>query len=277
MQTARSFIIAYTLTLIIAVCAALAAAGGLFLSGLYRDSETIRRAWLANDSITLLVIVPALLWIVQKARRGDIKAVLLWMGLLSYMLYNYAFYLFGAVFNTFFPLYILLFTLPFYALGLLLSVMDRAARREQVRIHGGYRGISLYMLLVALPLGAFELGQYMLFVFRGQLPQAPTLVFALDLSFVIPNMLLAAYLLWQQNVWGYVLSVVMLTKGVTYGLVLVAGTVFMGLGPMATWDPLLPFYGFVFIGSAFCVWWLLKRRVVNSAAENKTAESVLLK
>ena len=42
--------------------------------------------------------------------------MLVWMGVMLYMFYNYAFYLFGAKFNEFFLIYVALFSLSLYSI-----------------------------------------------------------------------------------------------------------------------------------------------------------------
>ena len=42
---------------------------------------------------------------------GSPRAGLVWLGMLGFVAYNDAFYLFGAALNTFFPIYVVLFVL----------------------------------------------------------------------------------------------------------------------------------------------------------------------
>jgi len=92
---------AYVLSILIAILAVLAATGGLALN-IYRDNAFVTTAWKGNDAITLVLGVPTLAVAMFWSRRGRLTAQLVWMGMLDYMLYNYAFYLFGAKFNALF-------------------------------------------------------------------------------------------------------------------------------------------------------------------------------
>ena len=87
------------LSILIAILAAIASAGGLLLDNLYRDNAFVTTTWLGNDAVTLFLAVPILVAAMILAKRGSFRAQLIWMGALDYMLYNYAFYLFGAAFN----------------------------------------------------------------------------------------------------------------------------------------------------------------------------------
>jgi hypothetical protein len=84
----------YTLSVLIAVLATIASAGGLLLNGLYRDNAFVTTTWLGNDAVTLFLAVPLLVGSLFFSGRGSLKAQLIWMGALDYMLYNYAFYLY---------------------------------------------------------------------------------------------------------------------------------------------------------------------------------------
>jgi len=239
----------YQLTIIIAILAAVAAAGGLSLAGLYRDSYPYKTAWLGNDLVTLLVVVPLLIISLVFSQRGSQRGKLVWLGLLSYLFYNYAFYLFGAAFNWFFLLYVALFSLAIYTLALGLYTLDVRGLSNNFRPETPRISISLFLLFVSLPLGIFEIGQCLNFIFTNKVPAVPSLIFALDLSIVVPNTVLAAILLWKKHPWGYVLSLIMLVKAFTYGLVLSLSTALIASFSLtSTWDPLMPFYVFVAFG-----------------------------
>ncbi|KAA5539953.1 hypothetical protein [Adhaeribacter rhizoryzae] len=237
------------LTLISTGLAGLAAAGGLGWPSLYLDKALFKLAWLGNDIVTLAVVVPLLLLALFFSHKGSQRAYLIWMGLLCYLFYNYAFYLFGAAFNVFFLLYVAIFTLSGYALILGLVALDVRGLSKQFKPETPRKWLSMYLFFISLPLGIFEITQCLGFVFTGNLPQPPSLIFALDLAIVVPNTALAAILLWKQHPWGYVLSIIMLVKAFTYGLVLTVSTTLISLSDLHVgWDPLMSFYVFVMVG-----------------------------
>lgn len=248
-MTKGNFTTAYTLSAIIAALAATTSLGGLLISGLYRDSGFIKNAWFANDWVTLAGAVPGLLVSMRLARRGSQRAQLVWMGLLLYMFYNYAFYLFGAVFNEFFLLYVALFTLSMYALIFGLSNLDAKAISGDFNEKTPLRWVGAFLFFLAIPLLVVEGGQCANFIVNGAAPEAPSLIFAMDMSFVIPATILAAVWIWQHKAWGYVLGAMMLVKGATYGLVLSVAATRLVILDSPEKDALLPFYLFVALGS----------------------------
>ncbi|HEY5473333.1 MAG TPA: hypothetical protein VIK32_09105, partial [Candidatus Limnocylindrales bacterium] len=77
--------------------AAVAAAAGLLVSGLYRDTEEGIRQARATDLVTLLGAVPALALGLWRARAGSAGGRLVAVGALAYLAYSYAIYAFSVV------------------------------------------------------------------------------------------------------------------------------------------------------------------------------------
>src|SRR5215207_4361055 len=96
----------FVLSVIVLLLAVLASAGGLFIPGVYRDNEMIRTAWFGNDIVTLCLVSPLFGIALYGAAGGSLRAQLIWIGLLGFMVYNFAFYLFGTAFNTLFLVYV---------------------------------------------------------------------------------------------------------------------------------------------------------------------------
>jgi hypothetical protein len=218
---------AYVLSAIIASLMIVASAGGLFIDDLYRDNAFATSAWRGTDLATLLVAVPTLIAALILARRGSVRGQLIWLGVLDYALYNYAYYLFGAAFNRFFLIYVALFTLSILALIFGLAYIDVGSVRARFRARTLVRWIAGYMLFVAVGLGGLWIAQSLSFVVTGQVPQFITevghptsVVFALDLSLVVPFLILGGIWLWKRQPWGYVLAGILSVKGSVYMLAL---------------------------------------------------------
>jgi hypothetical protein len=246
-----SFRISFILSTLIAILATFASAGGLFLKGLYRDNLLVMSAWKGNDLVTLFIAVPILVVAIMLARQGSQRAQLVWMGMLDYMLYNYAFYLFAAAFNWFFLIYAALLGLSIFALifGLLSLQVDTIAQRFWFR--APVKWVVSYMLLSAIGLSVVYLAQSIRFITTGQLPAIVTrtnhptsIIFALDLTLLIPVMILGAIWLLQRQPWGYVLAGILTVKGPLYTLVLTAGSIWAansGFSDIATEIPVWVF------------------------------------
>jgi hypothetical protein len=251
------------LSVIVALLAFAASAGGLFWEGLYRDNTLVTAAFRGNDLITLVVAVPGLLIALLTARRGSARAWLIGMGLMAYMLYNYVFYLYGAAFNRFFLLYVALVALSLAALIASVSTLDVHRISQAFHPRTPVRGISGYMLVFGLLLGGMWIAMSLSFVVTGQVPTPITqtghptgVVFATDLSLLVPGLLAGGLLLWRRQPWGFVLSAIMLIKGCTYGPALVAMSAFSTRAGSAS-DPFLLLWIVLTAGCLIAAWLLL--------------------
>ena len=227
----RNLIIARGLSMIVVVLMGAAAAGGLFLPLLYQDNPLVSASWRGNDWVTLIVAVPILVASMTMALRGSRRGRLVWMGMLAYALYNYAFYLFGAAFNGLFLAYTALFALSGFGLVFGLAGLDTEDVRGGFRDRTPVRILSVFMLAVAVFLGGFWIATSLAYLVNSQVPPMVTatshptnVTGALDLSMVVSINLLAAIWLWQRRPWGYVLAVIANVKGAVYMLALSAAT-----------------------------------------------------
>jgi hypothetical protein len=205
------------------------AALGILLPREYRDVEWIKTTWFGNDWATLVLAVPLLGISVMAARRGSRRGILIWLGLIAYAVYNYAYYLLGAALNAFFLLYVAAVVLAAITLILVLTrlnVADVAAGfspRTPVRIIGGY------FAFVGLSLAAVWVVMWAAYVFAGRStpiePGAFKLVAALDISLMAPVLTVGGALLWRRKSWGYVISAISGIQSSLYLLVLSVNSV----------------------------------------------------
>jgi hypothetical protein len=134
--------------------------------------------------------VPALAAAVLLARRASDRARLVWLGVLGYNVYNYAFYLFGTAFNDFFLLYAALESLSLIALiGTAPAVL--AVHRAITPVRG--RLVAGYMAVVGVMFAAMWITEAVTFIATGMVPKVITdsgihtsIVFALDLTLIVP-------------------------------------------------------------------------------------------
>ncbi|WP_223639039.1 hypothetical protein [Planococcus sp. 4-30] len=220
------------LSVLISFMAGLASWGGLFSEGLYRDNALVVSAWRGNDIVTLFIAVPLLLISSLFASRTSNRGRLFWMGSLWYMIYNYMFYLFGAAFNNFFLLYAALFVVSVYTFVLALIQTDAQAFSRSFSEQLPYKSVSIFMLCFAILLGSMWIILSFNFVFTGHIHQSilqtghPTaVVFAVDLTLLVPSLIISGILLWQKKSWGPIVSSVVLVKATAYGLALINMTV----------------------------------------------------
>jgi hypothetical protein len=106
------------LALLGAVLAAVAAAAGLLVTGLYRDTDEGIRQARATDLVTLFIAVPALAAGIWRAHAGSVGGRLVAIAALGYLSYSYAIYAFSVVIGPLTPVHIAILGLATWALVL---------------------------------------------------------------------------------------------------------------------------------------------------------------
>ncbi|MDZ7792959.1 MAG: hypothetical protein U5P10_04480 [Spirochaetia bacterium] len=222
------------LSVIIIILSTIASMGGIFIKDLYQDNFLVTSGWYGNDFVTLFLAVPMLAISLMLSKRGSQRAQLVLLGMFFYTLYNYAFYLFGAAFNSLFLIYVALFTLSIYTLIFGVSSLNLKVVTDQFSSKTPTKIISGYMIIVSVLLGAFHVSLSLKYVFTGQIPEflilldkSTNIISALDLSLTVSLGLLGAFWLWKRQQWGYVVAVIWNVKSFVY-LSALSATTFWG-------------------------------------------------
>ena len=224
---------AYLLTAATAVTMATVSAVGVFATDwLYRDNALVTATFRGQDMVTLAVAVPLLLLGLVWEMRGSLRGRVLWLGMLFYAMYGYLFYAVAAAFNQFFLLYVATFGLPLYALLFSVPRLDLTRLGAAMGGNAARRVALIYTSVVAVGLGLLWVGISLSYLVTDDVPQPivdsghPTgVVFAIDLVFIVPPMLLAALWLVRRESLGWVLSGVMSVGGSVYTLTLAVASV----------------------------------------------------
>ena len=222
---------------------------GLLLPEHYRDVAWIKATWYGNDWVTLVAAVPLLSLAQRYATRGSIRGLLLLLGIAGYAVYNYAFYLFGAALNVFFPLYVANLLLGVAILVRAFARLNVTAVAMSFRRQTPVRVIGGYQIFLAVGLGIVWLAMWGAYVFGGRPtpiePEAFKVVAALDLSVLVPVLMTGGVLLWRRHSWGYVIAPVACVLGALYLIVLSVNSAIIiarGLGnppgELPVWAPL---------------------------------------
>jgi hypothetical protein len=196
--------------------------------GLYRyDSISFAAQGLAQDVVTVAIGVPLLIVAMVLARQGRLRGQLLLAGTLAYFLYTYAAYAFGVAYNDLFLLYVALFSLGLFAFALALGAIDMGSLPACFSPHMPRRGICCFLYLIGAFLSLAWLGRIVPPLVTGRPPMGlesySTLVIqTLDLGVIVPVSILAGSLLWRKRPWGYLLASIMLIKGFTMLLAIMA-------------------------------------------------------
>jgi hypothetical protein len=219
--------------------------------GLYANESVSGAAQaIGQDFVTLLIGIPLLLVAAYWASRGSLRGQVLQAGCLWYFTYTYLLMAFGGAYNQLFLGYVALYSASLFAfiLSLLTINLQRLpqhfaptfARRIiawlSMAIGGMLALLWLGRIIPALPSGTppFGLESYStLFVQAG------------DLGLVVPLAIITGICLLRHQPVGYLLASVILVKGATLGLALIAMTISMAIAGIAIAPMEIVFFGIV--------------------------------
>ena len=197
---------------------------GLVFDDQYRDVAWIKTTWFGNDWVTLLVAVPLAIGSPRLAASGSVRGLLLWLGVTAYAIYNYAYYLFGAALNAFFPIYVAASILAVTSFVLTLSRLDARSIAASFRPATPVRLIGGYLAIVGIGLTGVWFGLWAAYVFAAHPtpvdPEAFKLVAALDISLMATGLLAGGVLVWRRSPWGYPIAALAGVQATLYLLVL---------------------------------------------------------
>jgi hypothetical protein len=179
------------------------------------------------DAVALVTLVPLLAVAAVLARRGSPRGLVLWLAALHVLVYDVAFYLFGAAFNAWFLSYAALVAGALTLLVAALVRIDVDALGAAFAPSTPRRWPAVLLTLLGLGLGGLWIGQSVAFLATGAVPSSvaasghPTaLVFAIDLTLLVPFFLWGAAGLTAGRPWGRVLAAAIATSGAVYTLLL---------------------------------------------------------
>ncbi len=216
-------------SLVTLVLAAVVAGAGLVVPDLYRDAETLLPQLYGQDLLTLALAVPTLAVSLYFAVvRGSRRGYVVWLGVTGYLLYTYASYAVMTAFNPLYLGYVALFGLTLFTFVAGLVRLDADGLRRAVG-DTSVRAAVAYQVIVALLVGALWLADVVPASLSGTTPAAiegiglvTPVIQSLDLAVFLPAFVLSAYWLWQGRAWGYAITAVLLVKGTTLGLAVLA-------------------------------------------------------
>jgi hypothetical protein len=214
---------AFVLSGVAAVLTLGAGLTGLLVDGVYGTDPVVAALARGSDLAAVVVGVPLLLLALAGTVRGSASAHLMWLGMLAYLVYDYAYYVYGGTFNDLFVVHVAILLASGSALGLALIDLDAAAIGARFGPRTPARWISGLLMLLSGSIVVMWVVNALAFAITGDQPtdvlSLPVdrihLGYAIDLTLFGPVAVLAAVLLWRRTDWGYVLgAVVSLFAGV---------------------------------------------------------------
>jgi hypothetical protein len=203
----------YVLTLAAAVVSFLAGALTWRDDGLLLGPPVMNGSARGTGVVVVAVAVPVLLIAVRATSRGSVRALLIWLGALGYLLYNAVMFVFATPYNRAFLLYVLMLSLCLWSLvSVLVAVdLDGVADRTSPRLPA--RGLAVFVWVVVVLNTLAWLGGItpaLLGDPPGDLTAgmgvATNPVYVQDLAVWLPLATVGAWWLWHRRVWGTVVT-----------------------------------------------------------------------
>ncbi|MGA2181945.1 MAG: hypothetical protein ABSH47_02870 [Bryobacteraceae bacterium] len=262
----RSFV----LWISVPLCVVLAVTGlGAFWPGIYwREKPASVVGGVVSDILDLCLILPTLVVTTVLARRGSLCALLVWIGTLGYLCYNFPIYVFEVHFNAMFPAYCAVMGLSFYGL---MGVREFLVSGEVAKTYSPgapRRSIAAAFILLALSAAVGELKEIVVAIHAGQIPanaaaagQFTDPIHVLDLCFLLPALVIAAVMLLRRKEMGFTLAPVLSVVLILISIEVIAMVVVPVEKGFA--GDLTPAIGFAVAAALFAVllgWYLYPKR-----------------
>ena len=222
----------------------------IYGTGLYKnDSVSVVAQGIASDMVTLFLAIPATAIALYLCSKNSFRAQLTLTGLIGYFLYTYTSYTFLWSYNPLFIVYTLLMSLSLFAFIIAMTSFDLTNITHRFSDKFPIRLISGYLIAISILLSLLWLGK-LAPTFGGAVPVGlehyTTLVIqGMDLGFIVPAGLITAYLLIKRKALGYLLSSVLIVKGIAMLIAISMMIVNMMLqGVDVGWIEIVMFFGF---------------------------------
>jgi hypothetical protein len=259
---------AFVLSAVLAVLLVVAAIPGAFVSGLYRDTAIIVAADRGSDVLTLCVYVPVLAISLYYSSRGSLRAQIVWLGLVSWVLYYYVLYAYGIRFTPLFLVHVAVISTAAFILAIVLRQADVTSLAGQFSPAVPRRVIAVYLWIVAAMFGFLWLADIVPALVMNHIPQrlaelgtTSNPVEINDLAFIVPLLVLAGVRTWGKRAAGYMLA------GILLGLATATMAALIPGAPIFAGEPPDPIYsGVAVVSLALLVALLAKVRVGAEAA-----------
>jgi len=217
----------------LAVLVAITASAGLWWPPTYaRESALWAAEGMGGDAVNLAVIVPVLLLAAGLTQRGSVAARLVWMGTLVFLQYNFAVYATAVHFNALFLAYCGILGGSFYALVGSLPSLSPSDVAGAYGPRAPVKTMAAVLGLIGLVFAALWLGEIIPALISGQTPKSITdtglftnPVHVLDLSFVLPALIVTAIQLLRRRAVAFVLAPVLMVFCVLMTVAIAAGTI----------------------------------------------------
>lgn len=235
---------------------------------------------LAQDIANLALVAPAWLLLAVLGLRGSLRAYLLWLGVLTFTVYNYVIYTFSIPFGPLFFLWVAVLGLSTYALIGGVAAIDHGAVAARFTSRRAVTVVAWFLIITAVLFAVLWLSEDVPALLSGERPQSlidmalPTSpVHILDLGFFLPAVIATGVLLLRRVPLAYTfappLIVFLLLTGVP---ILLTPVVQAARGDEAAWAVAVPIGTLTLICLGMLAWLLSTVRSAERTTPGREAQ-----
>ena len=207
------------LTLPISILMAITSLYGIFSDSIYlHETKNYAAQAIGQDFVNLFFVLPVFIISFILLQRSVFVSLFIWCGTLMYIIYTFVIFCFGVHFNILFLIYCLTLGFSIYLLIGTISSLDYSKIREQFNTEHSTKITSLYLFIIAGMFYLIWLKEIIPAIIKNKIPQSildsglPTSpVFVLDISIVLPALIIAGILLLKKKSFGYFIAPCLLT------------------------------------------------------------------
>jgi hypothetical protein len=243
---------------------------GLVVPAIYADlTAAFLPQAIAQDLANLVIASPAMLVLAALALRGSLRPYLLWLGVVTFTVYNYVIYSFSIPFGPLFLLWSAVLGMSIYSLIGGIATMHHTTVQASYRSRRLEKGLGIVLLVVASFFAFVWLSEDVPSLIAATTPRSavdmglPTNpVHILDLAFFLPATLITAVMLLKRIALGYSLAPALLVFLILTGLpILLTPVVQTVRGEVAEWGVTLPIGGLTLLLTALLAWLMTSIRI----------------
>ena len=180
--------------------------------------------------------------------RGSLRAYLLWLGVLTFTVYNYVIYTFSIPFGPLFLLWVAVLGMCIYALIGGVTAVDHRAVAAHYTSQRAVTVAAWFLIVIAILFGLLWLSEDVPALLAGARPQSvidmalPTNpVHILDLAFFLPAVIATGVLLLKRRPFAYTVAPAFIVFLILTGIpILITPVVQSARGEMASWGVVGP-------------------------------------
>jgi hypothetical protein len=250
------------------VAALLAVAGSIISLSVKNIYAGLTPAFLpqaiSQDIANLAIISPMWLILALLALRGSLRAYLLWLGVLTFTVYNYVIYTFSIPFGSLFLLWVAVFGMCIYSLIGGVTAVDHKVVESTFTSRRAIKVVAWFLIITAILFCFLWLSEDIPALLSNTRPQStmdmalPTNpVHILDLGFFLPAVIATGVMLIKKKSLAYTLAPSFIVFLILTGIpILITPVVQSVRGEIAAWGVVVPIGTLTVILLGLLIWLL---------------------